>query len=375
MHSAIRAVLGPAFLGLVMGGAALAAPAGYDRLLEIERQSIDLSCARLGDRNSAVWAGCAERQITALDALGARPRTDLMRPDERASAEQFCKASLAAGPVPYYRCLERQVVRYVPGGLRNRPPATPSGPTSAAAPMPSAPAKDVRMLSTGPQAGEADIASKAGPSPAATAMAWPAWAKILVPAMPGRVASRKLEPADLFESAGRSVFVLLAARSASDLKAMRDTSQASAVAISPDMVITNCHAVRDRPAAIVAQEGRFAAATLYRADPGTDRCFLSVPEGGMVPVAGIRDFDSLKVGERVYTIGSPRGLQRSLGEGLVAGLRNREGLRLIQTGAAAAPGSSGGGLFDAAGNLVGITTFAIGGEQVNFAIAAADYWR
>ena len=81
---------------------------------------------------------------------------------------------------------------------------------------------------------------------------------------------------------------------------------------------------------------------------------------------------ALKVGERVYTIGSPRGLQRSLGEGLVAGLRNREGLRLIQTGAAAAPGSSGGGLFDAAGNLVGITTFAIGGEQVNFAIAAAD---
>ena len=365
--AAVAGVLAP------IAGATLAASPGYERLGEFDRRGIEQVCARTGDMSSAAWIACAERQVAALDAMGAKPRIDLMKPDERVAAEQFCKSSLGAGLVAYYRCLERQVIRTVPGGLRNAPPA----PQAAAAPMPQAPARDVRMLSTAPAAASNAVAAEPPrpASPAASAMEWPAWQKVLVPNMPRRVATRKLEPADLFESSGKAVYVLLAAKSTADLKAMRDTAQASAVAVSSDMVITNCHAVRDRPVALVAQAGSFAVATLYRADPGTDRCFLNVPDGGLTPVAGIRDFDSLKVGERVYTIGSPRGLQRSLGEGLVAGLRNREGLRLIQTGASAAPGSSGGGLFDAAGNLVGITTFAIGGEQVNFAIAAADYWR
>jgi S1-C subfamily serine protease len=369
LHFTIAAV---AALFAPLAGSAVAAPAAYERLGAFDRIGVEQVCARAGDMSSAAWAACAERQAAALEAMGPKPRTDLMKPDERAAAEQFCKSSLGAGLVAYYRCLERQVIRTVPGGLRNAPPA----PQAAAAPLP--PARDVRMLSTAPSPAASSAITAEPPrpaSPAASAMEWPAWQKVLVPNMPRRVASRKLEPADLFESSGKAVYVLLAAKSAADLKAMRDTAQASAVAVSSDMVITNCHAVRDRPVAVVAQEGSFAAATLYRADPGTDRCFLNVPDGGLTPVAGIRDFDSLKVGERVYTIGSPRGLQRSLGEGLVAGLRNRDGLRLIQTGAAAAPGSSGGGLFDAAGNLVGITTFAIGGEQVNFAIAAADYWR
>jgi S1-C subfamily serine protease len=41
-----------------------------------------------------------------------------------------------------------------------------------------------------------------------------------------------------------------------------------------------------------------------------------------------------------------------------------------------APGSSGGGLFDESGNLIGITTFMLrDSEALNFAIAAEDYWQ
>jgi S1-C subfamily serine protease len=50
--------------------------------------------------------------------------------------------------------------------------------------------------------------------------------------------------------------------------------------------------------------------------------------------------------------------------------------RLIQFTAAISPGSSGGGLFDARGNLVAITSYSLKGAQgINFAIPAEDFWR
>ena len=50
--------------------------------------------------------------------------------------------------------------------------------------------------------------------------------------------------------------------------------------------------------------------------------------------------------------------------------------RLIQTTAPISPGSSGGGLFDESGNLIGITTFMVSeGQSLNFAIATEDYLR
>jgi hypothetical protein len=82
------------------------------------------------------------------------------------------------------------------------------------------------------------------------------------------------------------------------------------------------------------------------------------------------------VGERVFTIGSPEGLERSLGEGLISGLREGYGSSYVQTTAPISHGSSGGGLFDKYGNLVGITTLSFTtGQQLNFAIAAESFWN
>jgi S1-C subfamily serine protease len=90
----------------------------------------------------------------------------------------------------------------------------------------------------------------------------------------------------------------------------------------------------------------------------------------------VRPYSDIKVGERVYSIGSPRGLELSLADGMVSSKRTAEGNRLIQTSAPISPGSSGGGLFDAAGNLLGITTFMIKDAQnINFAIAAEEFTK
>ncbi len=82
------------------------------------------------------------------------------------------------------------------------------------------------------------------------------------------------------------------------------------------------------------------------------------------------------MGEQAYTIGAPRGLELTFANGIVSSKRSEKGLNLLQTTAPVSAGSSGGGLFDAWGNLMGVTTFIIKDAQnINFAVAASDFLR
>ncbi len=77
----------------------------------------------------------------------------------------------------------------------------------------------------------------------------------------------------------------------------------------------------------------------------------------------------MKVGERAYAVGAPEGLELTLSEGLVSGLREVDDVRVIQTSAPISHGSSGGGLFDSEGRLIGVTTFFLKeGQNLNFAL-------
>ena len=104
-------------------------------------------------------------------------------------------------------------------------------------------------------------------------------------------------------------------------------------------------------------------------------CVLSVKRHQLIPVGGVRGYDDLSVGEKVYTVGEPGGLDVTLGEGIISSLSKHEDIKWIQTSAPISKGSSGGGLFDSRGNLIGITTrFFSTGQNLNFAIAAGEYW-
>ena len=94
-----------------------------------------------------------------------------------------------------------------------------------------------------------------------------------------------------------------------------------------------------------------------------------------------KEYDSdLEVGEPLYTLGSPSGLELSLSNGVLSGLREHDGQRLVQTTTPISPGSSGGGLFDARGNLVGITALVLVGKDrinqaLNFAVPAEAFFQ
>lgn len=174
--------------------------------------------------------------------------------------------------------------------------------------------------------------------------------------------STELRPQEVFAKAANAVYVV-------------ETTEAigSAVAISDHELLTNCHVVKDAPMVALVRQGDKQAARVTSANPDADRCILTVL--GTLPTwVKVRPYADVKVGEHAYTIGTPKGLELTLAEGIVSSKRSADGTRYIQTSAPISPGSSGGGLFDAQGNLIGITTFMLKDSQnLNFAIAAEEY--
>jgi S1-C subfamily serine protease len=194
-------------------------------------------------------------------------------------------------------------------------------------------------------------------------------------AMPAARSGSTLPAVDLFKTVSPSIYLIVAAKDEKTLKQLKSVYEGSAVAISSTLALTNCHIVARRKTILLVQKKDGDTARVVASDPKTDRCIVETARLKMHPVQGVRRFGDLHVGEKVYTIGNPSGLEATLGEGLVSGLRERDGVRYVQTSAPISPGSSGGGLFDERGNLLGITAFKlVNAENLNFAIAAEDYW-
>lgn len=150
----------------------------------------------------------------------------------------------------------------------------------------------------------------------------------------------------------------------------RMTGLGSGVVVAPFAVATNRHVVEAGGEIRVFDQGRSYAATVLHADREYDLCTLSVP-GLPAPPADLASVGTIRAGQRVYAIGAPKGLELSISDGLVSAVRPYGEFPLIQTNAPISKGSSGGGLFDTDGRLVGITTAsAIDGQNINFALAA-----
>lgn len=180
------------------------------------------------------------------------------------------------------------------------------------------------------------------------------------------LASEKIyaaSPSEVFEQVSGSVVVVKMYNAEG-----KSTALGSGVILSRGEVATNCHVVENAVRIGVRHGGREFEARLHYSDWDRDVCELTVP-GLDISAVKLGTTKSLKVGSRVYAIGAPKGLELTLSEGIVSSLREGEGGRYIQTTAAISPGSSGGGLFDAEGRLVGLTTFYLTEAQnLNFAV-------
>ncbi len=173
-----------------------------------------------------------------------------------------------------------------------------------------------------------------------------------------------LTPAEVFDKVKDSVFVVK-----SFDEQYKPKSQGSAVLLPTGKLATNCHVVNEGMGLEVGKDNQFVPATLYAGNKKMDICLLDAEITIGKPVElGLAS--NLKVGVPVFAVGAPQGLELTLSDGIVSQLR--EGIPpIIQTTAAISPGSSGGGLFDSEGHLVGLTTLYFqGGQNLNFAVPA-----
>lgn len=130
-------------------------------------------------------------------------------------------------------------------------------------------------------------------------------------------------------------------------------------------IVTNYHVIQDADAAQVklADQSNWQAHVVGVA-PDKDLAVLRIdaPADQLHPIT-IGTSKDLRVGQKVFAIGNPFGLDRTLTTGIISALgreielANRQPIRgVIQTDAAINPGNSGGVLLDSAGRLVGVNT-------------------
>jgi S1-C subfamily serine protease len=131
-------------------------------------------------------------------------------------------------------------------------------------------------------------------------------------------------------------------------------------------VLTNFHVIQGASEATIRlSDGRKFRASLVGVSPDHDIAVLKIGVAfRRPPPIPIGTSHDLKVGQRVFAIGNPFGLDLTLTTGIVSALdrslRNQEGTggvqHLIQTDAAINPGNSGGPLLDSSGRLIGMNT-------------------
>lgn len=175
----------------------------------------------------------------------------------------------------------------------------------------------------------------------------------------------KLNPEKIYQLASNSVVVVMSFDPSSD-----SISQGSGVVIKENTIATNCHVIGMPDATIILFKGEPYFAQSVSGNESLDYCIIKTVNLPSIP-AQIGTFNTVSPGQRVYSIGSPRGLELTIEEGLVSGLREEKfsPIPFIQTTAPISPGSSGGGLFDEYGRVIGITTFYLEDSQnINFAV-------
>jgi len=154
---------------------------------------------------------------------------------------------------------------------------------------------------------------------------------------------------------------------------LRSVAQGSGFFLSADgLLATNLHVVEKTSLVTVrmATNATLVVKGIAAQDREADLAILKV-DGKNLPFLKLAGDEQPNVGTRVYAIGNPQGLTNTLSEGLVSGVREIAGAKVIQTSAAISPGSSGGPLLTADGAVVGVTAFYLAqGQNLNFAVPA-----
>lgn len=153
------------------------------------------------------------------------------------------------------------------------------------------------------------------------------------------------------------------------VQAKRFSAGAGIIWDSSGLVLTNNHVVgRKSSARVILSDDRQLTARVVARDPEIDLAVLRLANLDY-PAASIGDSTQLRTGDLVFTLGHPWGRRNAATAGVIShlGTARTHGKRglipIIRTDAHLAPGNSGGPLLNAAGEVIGINTMVINGNQ------------
>ena len=141
--------------------------------------------------------------------------------------------------------------------------------------------------------------------------------------------------------------------------------------IADELIVTNVHVIEGSSSAYVlinGQEKKYTVSGYVAMDRANDLIILKVPGlSGSKLNLGSEIFP--EIGEKIYAIGNPKGLNGTFSEGIISGIRELATNKVLQITAPISPGSSGGPVLNSSGQVVGIAFASYSeGQNLNFAI-------
>ncbi|MDG0978486.1 MAG: S1C family serine protease [Halieaceae bacterium] len=151
-----------------------------------------------------------------------------------------------------------------------------------------------------------------------------------------------------------------------------DISQGSGVIVDKNGTIaTSLHVLEDaQDLQVILSSGEvYDDVSVIAFDQRKDIVLIKI-RGFELPFAKMGNSNNLNLGQSIFTIGAPQGLEKTVSRGIISALRMTDnGYQTIQTDASISQGSSGGGLFSDTGELIGVLAAThAGGQNLNFAI-------
>lgn len=140
---------------------------------------------------------------------------------------------------------------------------------------------------------------------------------------------------------------------------------------STGLLLTNFHVVEGTDVVGVKIPGSdhvYLARKATGYDLDNDLLLLEVETSAAKPVV-LGDSDRVKVGEPIVVVGNPEGLEETVSNGLLSGIRQLNGRNLFQISAPISEGSSGSPVFDGRGEVIGVVVSSLeSGQNLNFAV-------
>jgi hypothetical protein len=144
----------------------------------------------------------------------------------------------------------------------------------------------------------------------------------------------------------------------------------SAFLVAPRLLVTNAH-VADAGSPVLAVGPVRIPLKILRTDEKNDLALLSVDvdlTSRPLPLTSV----AVSPGEQVFAIGNPEGLEKTISQGIISGLRKRGDRDLLQVTSPISHGSSGGPILNAKGEVVGVAVGMLeDGQNLNFAVPVA----